>query len=701
MDIKNIYHGSSNIEKYIPNKTFIIHLLYGIGKYIGVTLLNINNITREFLTIEYANKDKLYVPIQDIYLIYQYKGIKKNPDLHILGSKKWKKIKLSITNKIQDIAVDLLEIYAKRQKIYKNIVPYKKPTEEYRNFCKKFPFQETPDQILAIDAIIKDMMDNKIMDRLLCGDVGFGKTEVAMRAAYFTILNNKQVILLVPNTLLAQQHYKNFLNRFFQTKVNITLITRREKNKDHLKKMLVEIQKKKYHIIIGTHKLLTINLQLENLGLIIIDEEHRFGVYQKDQLKKLSYKAHILTLTATPIPRTLYFSLSKIRDLSLISTPPNRRLNVKTFIKKYDISLIKDILMNEINRGGQVFYLYNEIHNIEKKAQQIKNWFPFLKIGVAHGRMDSNKLRSVMDDFYHNRKNILVCSTIIETGIDIPNANLIIIEKSHKFGLSQLHQLRGRVGRSYKQAYAYLLIPEELTKAKNLYQDAKKRLKSISKTKSLGGGYLLSNHDLEIRGSGNILGKEQSGYIEDIGLSIYNDLLSKSIDILKTQKDSQKKIIPINIYKKCEVDLGITALIPSYFIQDISLRLYFYKLLSNANTDKEIYEIKLKIKNKFGSIPEPFQVLFEIARLKFRANYLGINKIRLQKIKNGSIEFSKNCTFDPKKIIDLICKYPANFKLEKKDNILKINYFWNSTEERLNFIMQILIFLKTGIFSGN
>lgn len=669
--------------------TAVVHLEHGVGKYLGLSTIDVTGTAQEFLTLEYANGNKLYVPIQSLHLISRYSSTDiGNAPLNRLGSDQWEKAKSKAAKRLEDTAAELLDIYAKRAA--RQGFRCERPGDDFETFCSKFPYQETPDQITAIEAVIADMKSDQPMDRLLCGDVGFGKTEVAMRATYLAIANKKQAIVLVPTTLLAQQHYENFCDRFAETGANIALLSRAKVGKE-LQQLLQDIATGQHDIIIGTHKLLSPEVRFKSLGLVIIDEEHRFGVKQKDKMKALRAEVDILTMTATPIPRTLNFALSAIRDLSIISTPPAKRLSVQTFVRKHEKPVIQEAIAREINRGGQVFYLHNEVATIQQKAEQLQAWFPSLKIAVGHGKMREKQLEIVMADFYHNRQHILVCSTIIETGIDIPNANTIIIERADKFGLAQLHQLRGRVGRSHHQAYAYLLTPEPAA----LTKDAKKRLDAIAHTNSLGGGYLLANHDLEIRGAGDILGKEQSGHIQAIGFSLYSELLQRTIDALKTGKIPDHSIDQF-AHVGCEVDLGTSALIPESFIPDVQLRLTFYKRLASAKELNEIEGIQVEMIDRFGLLPEPTKMLFQSAEIKLEASKLGIIKIQLHPEQNGNMQFAPSPKINALALIQLIQNQPNQFKLQGQEKLL-FYQTWSSVSSRLDFIHTVMSKLKPSV----
>lgn len=633
----------------------VVHIDHGIGRYRGLQTLKIGEQTGEFLCLEYQGSDKLYVPVASLHLISRYSGA--DPEqipMNKLGTEQWKQAKRKAAEKVRDVAAELLDIYAKRAA--REGHPYQLPEDQYNTFAAAFPFEETPDQLLAIEQVFADMTSIKPMDRVICGDVGFGKTEVALRAAFLAIQNNKQVALLVPTTLLAQQHFENFRNRFADWPIQVELLSRFRTSKEQ-KNVLERMENGKVDIVIGTHKLLQSDIKFKSLGLVIIDEEHRFGVKQKEKLKALRSMVDILTLTATPIPRTLNMALSGIRDLSVIATPPARRLSVKTFVHEYQPAIIQEAIQREIMRGGQVYFLHNDISTINKKAEDISTLVPEARVAVAHGQMHERDLERIMSEFYHRHANVLVCSTIIESGIDIPTANTIIINRADKFGLAQLHQLRGRVGRSHHQAYAYLLIPPK----ENITTDASKRLDAIASLDDLGIGFTLATHDLEIRGAGELLGEEQSGDMHEIGFTLYMDLLSRAVDALKAgvEPDFEKSLL----HQKSEVDLHVTALIPENYLNDVQLRLQFYKRIANASHETELDEIQVEMIDRFGLLPDQLKTLFAISELKLKANTLGIIKIEANE-KGGKLEFSEKPNVKPETIIQLIQTQSHRFRLE-------------------------------------
>jgi transcription-repair coupling factor (superfamily II helicase) len=659
----------------------IVHIDHGVGRYLGLQTLTVGEQIAEFLTLEYADNTKLYVPVGSLHFISRYSGIDpEHAPLHKLGTDQWNKAKRKAAEQVRDVAAELLDLYAKRAA--RPGFPCNSPDEQYTAFANAFSFEETPDQQRAIEQIIIDMQSEKPMDRLVCGDVGFGKTEVAMRAAFMAVQNNKQVAVLVPTTLLAQQHYQTFLDRFADWPVRIEVLSRFKTGKEH-QKTIEALEQGKIDIVIGTHKLLQQDIQFKSLGLLIIDEEHRFGVQQKERIKSLRANIDILTLTATPIPRTLNMAFSGIRDLSLIATPPARRLSVKTFVHEYQDSVIQEAITREIMRGGQVYFLHNDVATIERMTRDIEKLIPEARASFAHGQMRERELESVMSDFYHRRFNVLVCSTIIESGIDIPSANTILINRADKLGLAQLHQLRGRVGRSHHQAYAYLLIPSR----KSLTADAEKRLDAISAYEDLGIGFTLATHDLEIRGAGELLGEGQSGEMQAIGFTLYMDLLSRAVETLKAGKE-----LDIDLEKSLkhgtEIDLQIPALIPEKYLGDVHLRLQCYKRIASAKTSTDLDDIQVEMIDRFGLLPDAAKNLFAIALLKQKASPLGIIKIEANS-KGGKIEFNDHPNVDPMKIIKLIQVQAKRFKL---DGPARLRFTLNEHEnaERIVLIDDII-----------
>jgi transcription-repair coupling factor (superfamily II helicase) len=647
---ENIIRDLTELKEGSP----VVHLDHGIGRYIGLQTLEIDNQVNEFLMLEYAGDSKLYVPVSSLHLISRYGGDSEGgPALHKLGTEKWATAKRKAQEKIRDTAAELLDVYARREA--RVGFKFNKPDQDYERFSAAFPFEETPDQQTAIEAVIEDMTSRKPMDRLVCGDVGFGKTEVAMRAAFMAVQSGKQVAILVPTTLLAQQHYENFKDRFADWPVQVEVLSRFKSAKD-TQLALDKMSDGKADIVIGTHKLLQKDIVFHELGLLMIDEEHRFGVQQKERIKSLRSEVDILTLTATPIPRTLNMAMASVRDLSIIATPPAKRLSVKTFVRQYDKPTVKEALLREILRGGQVYYLHNEVKSIEKAGRDIGELIPEARVGIAHGQMTERELETVMKDFYHKRINILVCTTIIETGIDIPSANTIIIDRADKFGLAQLHQLRGRVGRSHHQAYAYLLTPD----GKKLSKDAVKRLDAIQSSQDLGAGFMLASHDLEIRGAGELLGEEQSGHIQGIGFSLYMEMLEQAVKSIQSGKNPNAEI---PLQHGAEVNLHVPSLIPDDYLPDVNSRLTLYKRISNAQNDNDLRELQVEMIDRFGLLPEQVKNLFKVTALKLQLTPLGIQKLDAG-AESGRIEFGRETNIDPFRLIQIVQTRPATYKLE-------------------------------------
>ena len=637
----------------------VVHEDHGVGRYQGLKTLTVSGIATEFLCIEYANDDKLYVPVSSLHLISRYTGAsEENAPLHKLGSDRWTRSRKKAQQKIHDIAVELLDIQARREAMQG--FAHDVALTEYQQFASEFPFEETPDQELAIEAVISDMRAERPMDRIVCGDVGFGKTEVCMRAAFIAANAGAQVAVLVPTTLLAQQHYQNFLDRFADWPIRIASLTRFT-GRGELDKNLADIAAGKVDIVIGTHKLLSEEIRYQNLGLVIIDEEHRFGVRHKEKLKAMRASVDLLTMTATPIPRTLNMSLSGMRDLSIIATPPMQRHAIKTFVSRWNPDTIVEGCQRELKRGGQIYFLHNEIKTIEKTAEELQQLLPEARIGIVHGRMKEKELERVMLDFYHHRCNLLVCTTIIESGIDVPTANTIFINRADKLGLAQLHQIRGRVGRSHHRAYAYLIVPSE----RSMTGDAQKRLLAIESLEDLGVGFTLATHDLEIRGAGEILGDEQSGQITEIGFTLYAELLERAVQSLKAN-------LPIDfdqpIMRASEVDFHTPALIPEDYIADIHRRLIEYKRIASASDNAALREIQMELIDRFGLLPEPLKHLFRITQIKLQTVQIGIDKIDIGET-GGKIVFNQKPNIDPMKIIELIQSDPQQYRFDGKQTL--------------------------------
>ncbi|GEA07818.1 transcription-repair-coupling factor [Alteromonas sp. KUL42] len=657
----------------------VVHLDHGVGRYLGLQTLDAGGVTTEYLCIEYAKQSKLYVPVASLHLISRYTGGDADTaPVNALGSDAWSKAKQKAAEKVRDVAAELLDVYARRAA--KPGFAYPINWDDYQKFSDSFPFEETPDQAQAIAAVMHDMGSPSAMDRLVCGDVGFGKTEVAMRAAFLAANAGKQVAILVPTTLLAQQHYENFKDRFAAWPFEIEVMSRFVSGKAQ-KSVVERIGEGKVDIVVGTHKLLSSDIKYKDLGLVIIDEEHRFGVRQKEKLKSLRADVDILTLTATPIPRTLNMALSGMRDLSIIATAPARRLSIKTFVQQRNNATIREAIMREILRGGQVYFLHNEVDSIARTAEEIAEIVPEARIAVGHGQMRERELEGVMSDFYHQRYNVLVCTTIIETGIDVPSANTIIMDRADHLGLAQLHQLRGRVGRSHHQAYAYLLTPHP----KRMTKDAVKRLDAISQLEDLGAGFALATHDLEIRGAGELLGDDQSGQIASIGFSLYMDMLDRAVNALK---EGREPSLDDATAGHTEVELRIPALLPEDYIADVNTRLSLYKRLASCATQDDIDEFQVECIDRFGLLPEAAKNLIEVAEIKIKAQEIGILKVDLS-AQGGTIEFKETTKVDPGFIIQLVQTQPTTFKFEGSQK-LRLVKKTETAKERIAFISNII-----------
>ncbi len=656
----------------------VVHIDHGVGRYRGLETITVDGNVDEFLMLEYADQAKLYVPVSSLNLISRYSGTDEAlAPLHKLGTEKWSVAKQKAMEKIRDTAAELLEVYARREA--RKGFAFDSPGDAYRKFCASFPFEETPDQQTVINAVMSDMSRERPMDRLVCGDVGFGKTEIAMRAAFMATYSGKQVAVLVPTTLLAQQHYESFQDRFADTAVRVEVLSRFNSAKEQSKAMAA-IAEGKADIVIGTHKLIQQDLKFKDLGLLIIDEEHRFGVQQKEKLKAFRANVDILTLTATPIPRTLNMAMGGIRDLSIIATPPAKRLSVKTFVREREDALIRESVLREILRGGQVYYLFNDVQKMEKEVEHLQQLVPEGRVGFAHGQMRERELEQAMSDFYHQRFNILVCSTIIETGIDVPNANTIIIDRADKFGLAQLHQLRGRVGRSHHQAYAYLLTPP----SKKLTRDAEKRLEAITASQDLGAGFMLATHDLEIRGAGELLGEEQSGQIQSIGFNLYMELLEQAVQSLKLGKELSLE----QTHHGAEINLRIPAIIPEDYLPDVHERLILYKRIANAKDSAALKDIQVEMIDRFGLLSEPVKNLLRQTELKIKAEALGILKVDLGAT-SGKVEFAADTEIDPLTIVQLVQKDPMRYRLDGATR-LKFEVSAEKVEEKFTAIEDLL-----------
>ncbi|MGP4951179.1 transcription-repair coupling factor [Psychrobacter sp. T6-1] len=637
----------------------VVHIEHGIGRYNGLITLDVGDGEQEFIHLKYADDASIYVPVANLQMINRYSG--GDPalaPLHKIGSGKWDRAKQKALEQIHDVAAELLNMQARREA--KVGIHFKIDPSQYELFASQFAFEETPDQANAIHAVMEDMRQNQPMDRLICGDVGFGKTEVAMRAAFIAVSAGYQVAVLVPTTLLAGQHEDNFRDRFADWPVRIETLSRFG-GKKHQDTVLADLAAGKVDIVIGTHKLLQPDVKFSNLGLMIVDEEHRFGVRHKERIKAIQTDVDSMSMTATPIPRTLNMALSGMRDMSIIATPPARRLAIKTFVMQKTDSLMKEAILRELLRGGQVYLLHNDVASIERMAETVRELVPEARVGVAHGQMQERQLEQVMQQFYHKKFNVLICSTIIETGIDVPNANTIIIERADKFGLAQLHQLRGRVGRSHHQAYCYLLVPS----IKGLKGDAKRRLHAIERANTLGAGFMLASEDLEIRGAGEILGKQQSGNMQAIGFSLYMDMLERATKAIKAGKEPDLST-PLSLTS--EINLHASALIPEEYLHDVHQRLLFYKRISNADDKDALTDIRTEMIDRFGVLPDQTKQLFAVHRLRIQAEPLMINKIDAS-TSSMTLEFAPDTPVDALAIIKLIQSNNKHYRMNGASGI--------------------------------
>jgi transcription-repair coupling factor (superfamily II helicase) len=660
----------------------IVHIDHGVGRYQGLVSLDVGDMPGEFLTIEYAKGDKLYVPVAQLGLVSRYTGTAPElAPLHSLGGDAWERARKKAAEKVRDVAAELLAIYAQREARQGESLSIDRQMLE--EFAATFPFEETADQQAAIDAVIVDLAAPRAMDRVVCGDVGFGKTEVALRAAFAAATAGKQVAVLVPTTLLAQQHYRNFADRFADWPVRVDVVSR-FKSKKETDAALERLAEGQIDVMVGTHKLLQSDIRFKNLGLVIVDEEQRFGVRQKEQLKKLRAEVDLLTLTATPIPRTLNMAMSGLRDLSIIATPPAHRTAVRTLISTYQPALIREAIQRELARGGQVYFLHNEVESIERTARELGELVPEARIRVAHGQMPERELEQVMADFHRQRFNVLVSTTIIESGIDIPTANTIVVNRADRFGLAQLHQLRGRVGRSHHRAYAYLIIPDR----KAMTADAEKRLEALASLEELGAGFTLATHDLEIRGAGEMLGDEQSGQIQEIGFGLYTELLDRAVRALKSGKVPD---FDLTSEHETEVELHLPALIPNNYLPDVHARLTLYKRIASARNDEGLRELQVEMIDRFGLLPDQTKCLFAVAQLKLMATPLGIRKVDFG-ASGGRITFRDKPDIDPVALIRLIQTQPRIFKMDGQDKLRVIMELPGSAE-RIRTAQEVLVSL--------
>jgi transcription-repair coupling factor (superfamily II helicase) len=637
----------------------IVHEDHGVGRYRGLVTLEAGGSPGEYVEIEYAKGDRLYVPVAQLHLINRYSGASpETAPLHSLGGEQWTKAKKKAAEKVRDVAAELLEIQAKRHARAGLAIDIDRAM--YEPFAATFPFEETPDQLAAIEAVIRDMASSQPMDRVVCGDVGFGKTEVAVRAAFVAAAAGKQVAVLVPTTLLAEQHYRNFRDRFADWPLRVEVLSRFKTPKE-IKAEIGRIAEGRIDVIVGTHRLLQKDVRFKDLGLVIVDEEQRFGVRQKEALKALRANVHLLTLTATPIPRTLNMAMAGLRDLAIIATPPAHRLAVQTFVVPWDDAQLREAFQRELARGGQVYFLHNDVESIGRMQRELQDLVPDARIGIAHGQMPERELERVMLDFHKQRFNVLLCTTIIESGIDIPNANTIVINRADRFGLAQMHQLRGRVGRSHHRAYAYLVVPDQRT----ITGDARKRLEAIASMDELGAGFTLATHDLEIRGAGELLGEDQSGQMAEVGFTLYTELLERAVRSIR-----QGKLPDVDGVESrgAEVELNIPALIPDDYLPDVHTRLTLYKRISSARDVDELRELQVEMIDRFGLLPDPAKHLFAIAELKLLATAMGIRKLDLGPT-SGRLQFEAKPNVDPMTVIQLIQKQPKHYAMDGPEKL--------------------------------
>jgi transcription-repair coupling factor (superfamily II helicase) len=663
----------------------VVHMSHGIGRYQGLLNIDLGDGPSEFLHLEYADKATLYVPVSQLQLISRYTGVSADEaPLHKLGSNQWDKARRKAAEQVRDTAAELLNLYARRAA--REGHAFRFAPHDYEAFAASFGFEETPDQRAAIHAVIQDLISPKPMDRLVCGDVGFGKTEVALRAAFVAVTGGKQVALLAPTTLLAEQHFQNISDRFGKWPVRVAEMSRFRSAKE-IKAAMAGLADGTIDIVIGTHKLLSADVKFKRLGLLIIDEEHRFGVRHKEAMKAMRAEVDVLTLTATPIPRTLGMALEGLRDLSVIATAPQRRLAIKTFVRGENQGVIREAVLRELKRGGQVYFLHNEVETIEARRAKLAELLPEARIAVAHGQMPERELERVMRDFVAQRHNLLLCSTIIETGIDVPSANTIVISRADKFGLAQLHQLRGRVGRSHHQAYAYLLVPD----VEGLTKQAAQRLEAIQAMEELGSGFYLAMHDLEIRGAGEVLGENQSGNMQEVGFQLYNDMLSEAVKALKAGREPDL-LSPFGA--TTEINLHAPALLPDSYCGDVHVRLNLYKRLASAERTDEIDRLLEEVTDRFGKLPAQGQTLFDTHRLRVLAKPYGVLKIDAAPAAMV-IGFRPDAPVDPMRIIELVQKN-GHIKLAGNDK-LRIERSTPEPRDRAQLIRDVLRSLGTPV----
>jgi transcription-repair coupling factor (superfamily II helicase) len=663
----------------------IVHEDHGVGRYRGLVTLEAGGESGEYLDIEYAKGDRLYVPVAQLHLVSRYSGASaETAPLHSLGGEQWTKAKRKAAEKVRDVAAELLEIQAKRQARAGLAIDIDRSM--YEPFAAAFPFEETPDQLAAIDAVLRDLGSSQPMDRVVCGDVGFGKTEVAVRAAFVAATAGKQVAVLVPTTLLAEQHYRTMADRFADWPIRVEVLSRFKTPKE-IKAEIGKIADGTLDVIVGTHRLLQKDVRFKDLGLVIVDEEQRFGVRQKEALKALRANVHLLTLTATPIPRTLNMAMAGLRDLAIIATPPAHRLAVQTFVVPWDDALLREAFQRELSRGGQVYFLHNDVESIGRMQRQLEALVPEARIGVAHGQMPERELERVMLDFHKQRFNVLLCTTIIESGIDIPNANTIIMNRADRFGLAQMHQLRGRVGRSHHRAYAYLVVPDK----RSITSDARKRLDAIAAMDELGAGFTLATHDLEIRGAGELLGEDQSGQMAEVGFSLYTELLDRAV---RSIKRGELPDLDAAHDHGADVVLHAPALIPEDYVPDVHTRLTLYKRISSARDEAQLRELQVEMIDRFGLLPEPAKRMFQAAELKLQATELGVRKLDLGP-SGGRVQFVEKPRVDPMAVIRLIQGQPRHYRMDGPDK-LRITLDLPEPADRVNAARGLLVALQPG-----
>jgi len=656
----------------------VVHEEYGVGRYVGLQSLAVAGSEGEFLVLEYLDGDRVYVPVHALHLVSRYTGAApESAPLHKLGTDQWARARRRAAEQVRDVAAELLDLYARRQARKGLALPLRE--QEYRSFASGFPFEETADQAEAIARVLEDLAKSQPMDRIVCGDVGFGKTEVAMRAAFAAVQGGRQVAVLVPTTLLAQQHLENFRDRFADWPVRIEALSR-FRTAAEAEAVVAGIERGTVDIVIATHRLLHAHVRFKDLGLVIIDEEHRFGVRDKERLKALRAEVHVLTLTATPIPRTLNMALGGLRDLSLIATPPAERLAIKTFVTEWHDATLREAALRELRRGGQIYFVHNEVRTIDELAAQVKRLVPEADVRIGHGQMRERELEQLMVDFYHRRFNLLVCTTIIESGIDVPTANTIIINRADRFGLAQLHQLRGRVGRSHHRAYAYLIVPPRA----RLNADAQKRLEAIESLEELGAGFVLATHDLEIRGAGELLGEAQSGELTEVGLSLYLDMLEHAVRALREGREPE---LERALAAATEVELHLPAFLPESYVGDVHVRLTLYKRIAAAGTEA-LDELLAELVDRFGALPPPAQNLLRVARLKVRALALGVRRLDLGP-QGGYVQFEEHNVIEPATVVRLIHSSAREYRLEGPLK-LRVTRALEKTEARFEFAQQLL-----------